>query len=938
MKIQKPTKSLFVEELEKLVGKSQVRTALIERAALSTDASIYTFMPKLVLRPRNTEDVRKILRVCTEKNEAVTFRAAGTSLSGQAVSPHTIIDISHHFKAFDFDPITKIVKTEPGVIVGHLNNFLLKFQRKIGPDPASLGACMIGGVVSNNASGMCCGVKHNTYHTMRNVKFILADGTSFDTSESSSATRFEKNHPDLSQVLLKIKKEIEDSKNLKEKISRKFKIKNTCGYSLNAFIDFQSPLDIFAHLLVGSEGTLGFVSEVSFETIAEKPFKKTGIAYFKNLIDAGKAIADLAALDVDVLEIMDRSSMEAVSSQMLYPFTLEGNCAALLIELQGTSEFDEREKKCRAVMSKFSLQSDFQFSSSITEREKLWQMRKGLFPSVGGARKKGTSVIIEDVCVKPEDLPSAIEDLQALFIRSGFAGTVIFGHAKDGNLHFVICADFSKKEETNKYTNMMNELSRLIVEKYDGSLKAEHGTGRNFAPFVELEWGSEIYEMMWRIKEAADPKNILNPGVLLNRDALVHVKNLKVLPDVDPVVDKCIECGFCEPRCPSRHLTLTPRQRISVARRIIQSSDSSERKTLREQYKYYGNESCATDSMCSTSCPVGIDTGTYIKTLRLHSPVSHFLASFFARNFFLVTGLIRGSLRFMHLFGGTRLFHNLLGFWVNAKFGRQPRLLTTLPQAASQFKNVSEVSPDVVLFTSCLSRTLGNTRSESHLPPLLSATLDVLRACGKKVRIVNASASTCCGQAFSTKGFQKAAEIVAEKTFSELWTASEQGRLPVICETSPCSGQLILHKNSGSLSKAELSKLEIYDFCTYMARHIIPKRTDWPKVTKKVVLHPTCTIKKLGASSDLQKVAETFATEVVTPLNSECCGFAGDKGFFLPQLLRSATQAEAKEVSKINSTSHFSTCRTCELGLSAATGRNYNSLIYLCREALCSNI
>ena len=202
------------------------------------------------------------------------------------------------------------------------------------------------------------------------------------------------------------------------------------------------------------------------------------------------------------------------------------------------------------------------FSTDAGECERLWNIRKGVFPAVGGMRKPGTTVLIEDVAFPIERLAEATLDLEALMHEHGYPEGVIYGHALDGNLHFIFTQDFSDPAEIARYGGLMVAVVDLVVNKYDGSLKAEHGTGRNMAPFVEMEWGRAATAIMRELKALLDPEGLLNPGVVPNDDPTVHLKNLKPMPAADDIVDACIECGFCEPQCPSAALTFSPRQRI----------------------------------------------------------------------------------------------------------------------------------------------------------------------------------------------------------------------------------------------------------------------------------------------------------------------------------------------------------------------------------------
>jgi len=255
------------------------------------------------------------------------------------------------------------------------------------------------------------------------------------------------------------------------------------------------------------------------------------------------------------------------------------------------------------------------FHKKQIEIDLLWKVRKGLYPTVGSMRKKGSSVITEDVAVTLENFEQAIIDLKSIFKRWFFNDAVIFGHAKDGNIHFVTSVDLSSKKGMHYYESMMRELSTLIHQKFKGSLKAEHGTGRNMAPFVEFEWGGILYDMMWQIKSAADPDSLLNPDVILSRNKKIHTQNIKHLPFVNDDIELCIECGFCENSCPSSGYTLSPRQRIVVMREF-ENASGEVKSEVSKDFNFYINETCATDGLCSVSCPVGINTGMIVRKNR----------------------------------------------------------------------------------------------------------------------------------------------------------------------------------------------------------------------------------------------------------------------------------------------------------------------------------
>ncbi len=616
--------SWIAQQLQTILPEQRIKSRLIDRVAYAADAGFYYLLPKAVVQVMDEEEISRLFQFSQQHQVPLVFRTGGTSLSGQSITDGILVDLSSYWNNITVEEEGRSVRLQPGIIGGHVNAILSRYKRKIGPDPSSISAAMMGGILSNNASGMCCGVQHNSYHTTRSIRFILTNGKTFTTEHREDYDRFTKECKELSDELMAIQQNILSNAVLKEKIRKKYKTKNTVGYSLNAFIDYDHPLDIFAHLLIGAEGTLAFIAEAVLETMPDHPYKATSLLYFPDIYAACKAVTPLKDGGAAMVELMDRNSLRAVENLPgMDPFvkTVPEGTAALLIEFQGNSlaEIDTQTNAFLSVTNELSLLNPPVFTTDANEREFLWKVRKGLFPAVGAVRRSGTTVILEDVAFSLDKMGNAILDLQQLFKKYKYENAIIFGHAKDGNIHFVVTQAFNTPAEIERYDLFLQEVVQLVVNKYDGTLKAEHGTGRNMAPFVETEWGADAYAIMQRIKTAADPQALLNPGVIINADKEVHIKNLKDLPSVEEEVDKCIECGYCEPVCPSRNITLTPRRRIVVRRELAKLKNNKEDKaynSLLKDYQYDGLETCALDGLCATACPVDINTGDLVKRLR----------------------------------------------------------------------------------------------------------------------------------------------------------------------------------------------------------------------------------------------------------------------------------------------------------------------------------
>ncbi len=584
-----------------------------------------------------------LLRQCRMFGTPLTFRAAGTSLSGQAVTDSVLALLGDGWNGVEISADRDTIRLKPGVLGAEANRRLAPFGRKIGPDPASINACKIGGIAANNASGMCCGTSQNSYRTLHSMRVMLADGTLLDTGDAASRSAFGIARRDLVEGLARLAERTRADAVLAERIRRKFAIKNTCGYSLNALVDFTDPIDILQHLMIGSEGTLGFISEITYRTVPEYADKASALMLFAAVVDACEAVIRLKRTPVAAVELMDRASLRSVEDKPGMPAfirALPGEATALLVETRGASAdaLAANIAEITAAMAGMSPLFPISFTDQPAEYEQLWNIRKGLFPSVGAMRETGTAVIIEDIAFPIESLAAATADLQRLFAEHGYDGSIIFGHALEGNLHFVITPDLGKQDEVERYARFMDALCHLVTGRYDGALKAEHGTGRNIAPFVETEWGEQAYGLMVELKRLFDPDGLLNPGVILNDDRQIHLKNIKPMAPADPLVDTCMECGFCERMCPSQGMTLTPRQRIVGWREISRlgaAGKADERAQLERLYAYQGLETCAACGLCATACPVGIETGLLTKKIRgeQQSPASRRIAGWAADHY-----------------------------------------------------------------------------------------------------------------------------------------------------------------------------------------------------------------------------------------------------------------------------------------------------------------
>ena len=928
--------SRFLEEVGKFVPKNALYTDELRRFAWGTDAGFYRLVPKIVIRSSNEKEVSRILRAASKYDVPVTFRAAGTSLSGQSISDSVLIVAGKNWERYMVSEDASAITLEPGIVGARVNAILKPYGRKFGPDPASIGSCMVGGIVMNNASGMSCGTHANSDKELESVRMVLMDGTVLDTGDEASRNAFRASYPEFIRKIEELRNEILADKELSDSIRYKYSIKNVTGLNIFPFVRFEDPFDIIAHLLVGSEGTLAFMSQVTMNTLPLPSKEASAMVYFGTIREAAEAVVELKKeIDpavLDAAELLDKRSLASVNDPMLSEYP-DKDLTALLLRVTGSdqTDLDANIGKLSEVLRRFAVLNDaegnsFIFSSDPAITGKYWAIRSGIFPSVGGMRREGTTCLIEDIAFHIENLPDATVDLSALLDRHGYDDSCIYGHALEGNFHFIINQSFDSEAEVSRYEAMIRDVAEMVVGKYDGSLKAEHGTGRNMAPFVSYEWGEKAFGIMKRVKELFDPHGLLNPGVIFNDDPKCFLRNFKALPVLKPWTDegkavepelaeiykklnKCIECGFCEVNCLSCGFTLSSRTRIATQREITSlralsnpsATEQARLQTLEKEYSYAGEQTCAGDGLCSTSCPMGINVADLTHQLRrMNMPagtLGYGVWDFTAKHYSGVKSGLKGALRMatagdtvlgdLAMSGLCRWLHSVirLPLWTPAtpKAYNIPMSLKALVSSAVASTN------KVVYFPSCINQMMGLPKHHHAVDkPLVEEMVSLLTKAGYEVIFPENMSSLCCGTIWESKGMPEIADRKTKELEDALWKASEEGRYPVLCDQSPC-----LHR-----MKHKIKRIRLYEPSEFILE-FLADRLDFHQTDTPVAIHLTCSMRLMHKTDKMLELARMCSTNVVVPEGVGCCGFAGDKGMTHPELNKYALRKLKAQVKGI---------------------------------------
>jgi FAD/FMN-containing dehydrogenase len=506
----------------------------------ATDQSIYRVDPKVVVHPRDLEDVVATVRFARENGLPVTARGAGSGTAGSGLG--TGILLAFHARSRDGvpHPMNQIlgfeqrdgrptnsrpaVTVQPGVLHDDLQRFLRQRGHYLPADPSSGAFCVLGGNLATKASGPHA-LKHGSIDRyLRQVQFVTADGAVVDTSVPTSIPA------PLQESLSSLRNDLLADVPSVQRLEARMERKLASGYNLFTLLRHQNPADWVAQLLVGSVGTLGIITRA---TLRAEPYPQghaTTLLYFRSLCEAGDAVQHIRALDVAAIEIMNHATIKMVAKRRGSLDVPEGEAHMLLVEYEGP----ERHAQIAATETLIREHGYRLAAPPITvhgaeEQAQLWQVRKAALPTVRNYAGRTAPAIVNDIGVPVAHLAETIQELEALFARLGLVAA-IYGHAGSGNLHLRPLFDPHALDLRAQLSRVADEVYTIVL-RHDGTITAEHGMGRLRTLYLAREWGPQITGYMWRIKQAFDPQDTLNPDVMFSERALTdEMRQLPTTP------------------------------------------------------------------------------------------------------------------------------------------------------------------------------------------------------------------------------------------------------------------------------------------------------------------------------------------------------------------------------------------------------------------------
>jgi len=605
-----PTRSrAAARDLRALLGSEKVKDDGPTLTAYAVDASIYRIPPQVVVLVESEEDIAATVDYAVSRGIPLTPRAAGTNLTGSAIGSGIILDVSRMNRILEVNREERWARVQPGIVLAELNKQLGQQGLLFGPDPSSGDMCKLGGMVANNSSGPHTLRYGSVKDNVRSLRLCLTSSTWIEARsyalDDPTLKRLITTVPALRDVLVLTQSHVDLIAAKQPTVS-----KNSCGYNLFGLADglargyFDLP-----KLFVGSEGTLGVMSEVTLTLVDKPKATLTALIHFTNLEEVGEAVPRLLTLQPSALEVMDANTLNLIGRGK---HGIPADAAAtLLLELDADSpEIDlrERAEAMATTCRPYKLASGLTLAFDAERRELLWKARKALYPTLYRFDPKKKPInFVDDVVVPAERISELIRYLENFF-EGQRVPVAIFGHIGNGNAHIVPLLDVNDRGDFEKMVSAYRDIHTTVLNRFGGSICGEHGDGRVRAEFVRQMFGEELYNLFVQVKKSFDPGNVLNPGIKLSEASFTeHI-------DYTRLSKSCATCAKCNSVCPVYD--------------VFQSEDMSARGWFEivtsKDYSYLNSkrvvEACLNCKSCRTICPAGVDVSDLILQKRAEHP------------------------------------------------------------------------------------------------------------------------------------------------------------------------------------------------------------------------------------------------------------------------------------------------------------------------------
>lgn len=604
-------KQAVAADLRHLIGVEKVRDDIPTLTAYAVDASIYRIVPTAVVLAESEDDIRQVVEYTARMGIPLTPRAAGTNLTGSAVGSGVILDVSRLNRILEVNEEEKWARVQPGIVFAELNKRLVRYGLLFGPDPSSGDMCKLGGMLANNSSGPHTLRYGSVKDNVLSLRIYLQasgwlDAQAYDLEDPRLAGVLAA-HPQLSSVLEMVRAHADLIRMKRPAVS-----KNSCGYNLFGLLDgLDRRIADLPKLFVGSEGTLGVISEATLRLVDRPKSTTTALIHFRYLDEVGEAVSHLLTLSPSALEVMDANTLNLIGRAR---HGIPADAAAMLL-----AEFDDNHgthpagrtdaaSQVTALCRRYHLAADPVVAFDPEQREQLWKARKALYPTLYkyGNGKKPINYV-DDVVVRVERISELIRYLEKFFTGQRIP-VAIFGHIGNGNAHIVPLLDINDPEDFARMVDGYHEIHQTVLTRFEGSICGEHGDGRVRAEYVRRMFGDELYELFVQVKRSLDPRRVMNPGVKISETPFTT--NI----DYVRLSKECATCGKCNSVCPIYD--------------VFQSEDMSSRGWFEivtaNNYSYLNSkrvvEACLNCKSCRTICPADVDVAELILKRRAEQP------------------------------------------------------------------------------------------------------------------------------------------------------------------------------------------------------------------------------------------------------------------------------------------------------------------------------